>query len=87
MLQIKINRNEKTINTIIKFRFLAGIQAQTNLFSADFESGMPSTITLEDRDGQEPYSGMVNYGFNSTIPWVVFSDLDVSFLLYTCRNI
>ena len=73
----------KLFTLLLSFAFLAGIQAQTNLFSADFESGMPSTITLEDRDGQEPYSGMVNYGFNSTIPWVVFSGFAMSHSYYT----
>ena len=58
---------------------LMAAQAQTAYVKCDFESGIPDSFTLYDRDGNEPSIDMKNLGFAVGTPWVaVKTDKDTN---------
>lgn len=56
--------------------------AQTNLFFADFEDGIPSTMTQDDRDGLTPHSSISQYGFSTGTGWVGLGGFAISTSYY-----
>lgn len=50
------------------------LQAQDTLFVCDFESGMPETFTLHDRDGNEPSRSMKRYGLEKGTAWSAYAE-------------
>ena len=44
--------------------------AQQSFFSCDFENGIPSDMSLYDRDGNEPSAEMKELGFAVGTPWI-----------------
>lgn len=54
-------------------------QGQTAYVSCDFESGIPSSFSLYDQDGNEPSIDMKNLGFSVGTPWIaVKTDKDTN---------
>ena len=68
----------KKINILATMLLVATVatQAQTVIFSCDFEEGMPSTFATYDLDGNEPSRSMRSYGLAEGVAWSAFSDDD-----------
>lgn len=49
-------------------------QAQTIVFSCDFEEGIPSDFATYDVDGNEPSRSMKSYGLNEGVAWAAYTD-------------
>ena len=49
-------------------------QAQTVVFSCDFEEGMPSGFATYDLDGNEPSRSMKSYGITEGVAWAAYTD-------------
>ena len=49
-------------------------QAQTVVFSCDFEEGMPSNFATYDLDGNEPSRSMKSYGITEGVAWAAYTD-------------
>ncbi len=49
-------------------------QAQTILFSCDFEEGIPATFATYDMDGNAPSRSMKSYGLTDGVAWAAYTD-------------
>lgn len=66
----------KKINILATLLMCVAIasQAQTIVFSCDFEKGMPSDFATYDLDGNEPSRSMKSYGITEGVAWAAYTD-------------
>lgn len=62
----------KNVLTVLAFGFAFGTSAQTDIINEDFQSGLPATWTLADKDGLTPHASVAEY----TEPWIIKDDPD-----------
>ncbi|MBO7317322.1 MAG: choice-of-anchor J domain-containing protein, partial [Bacteroidales bacterium] len=68
----------KKLNILATLLMMSAVaaQAQTVIFSCDFEEGMPSDFATYDLDGNEPSRSMRSYGLVDGVAWAAFTDED-----------
>lgn len=62
----------KTLYTLSFILIGAGLNAQTEIYNEDFESGIPATYTIVDNDGNTPNAAVAEY----TDAWIGIVDPD-----------
>lgn len=55
---------------------VAAVQADNEVFSCDFEEGMPAEFTTYDLDGNAPSRSMKSYGIGEGVGWAAYTDGD-----------